>query len=120
MWRAGEICELVIKLGLADLVSYESRLFRSSLAHVLHLADWYSAHDTIPDVGSYVLAVGQRVQSRRRAAIQQRLAEADAPVAQFVEWGALLVQAALVAEGYYRYQRGPWRRRASSDVQRTN
>ena len=57
-----------------------------------------------------------RREARERAALdrrteRERLAALDVPVLALGALGDALVAAALVASGYHRHDRGPWRRR---------
>src|SRR3954471_5309859 len=55
--------------------------------------------------------LGRAIAARERQAEQGRRRDAEAPLRELCEVTDLLAQAALVAAGYHRHDRGAWRRR---------
>ena len=53
--------------------------------------------------------------AKDRRTERERLAALDVPVLALGAFGDALVAAALVASGYHRHDRGPWRRRRRGD-----
>ena len=53
----------------------------------------------------------REVTARERHAERERLRGAEAPLLELCEVSDIVARAALVAAGYHRHDRGPWRRR---------
>ena len=62
----------------------------------------------------------RKAQADATAALRKASHEADAPLRRLSAASDTLVRAVLLSEGFYRYQRSPWRRRAWAYAQQKN
>ena len=62
----------------------------------------------------------QQAQAEAEAALRRLYEEADALVGRLIAASKELVEAVLLADGFYRHQRGLWRRRSWAYAQRPN